>query len=59
MTDGPSFLGVALGIMCLGLMFGVPNLDTLLIDFTAIQKPASRLIQLGFFALALFCFTEV
>lgn len=58
MSDS-SFLGIALGITCLGLMLGVPNLDTLLIDFTGLTKPATTLVQLGFFALSLYCILEL
>lgn len=57
--DSGSFLGLSLGLVSLGLMFGVEHLDTLLIDFSALENPAIRFVQLGFFALSLYFFTEV
>lgn len=48
----------SLGIFSIGLMFGVPNLDTILVDFTSISGNAVTVTQLGFFALGLYFFIE-
>jgi len=53
--DSP-LLGAGLGIIFLGLMFGVPNLDTILVDLSKIKDPATQIIQLGFFTLGLYFF---
>lgn len=54
-----SFLGIALGIISFGFMLGAGNLDTILVDLTALSNPAITLVQLGFFALGLYCITEI
>jgi hypothetical protein len=51
-------LGAGLGIVFLGLMFGVPNLDTVLVDLTKIRDPAIQIIQLGFFTIGLYFFLQ-
>lgn len=52
-------LSGALGLIFLGLMIGVGQLDTILMDFSTLNDSSQTLIQLGFLAAGIYFFLEV
>jgi len=56
---GDSFLGLALGIMTIGFMIAIPNLDILFVNFQQFTSESIQFIRLGLFALAMFFVLEV
>lgn len=52
-------LSGAIGLIFLGLMIGVGQLDTILMDFSTLNDNSQTLIQLGFLAAGIYFFLEV